>query len=178
VSSSTKSGSLTYAQAKEINDASNSLLEALRQGRIIARGRPYFYEFDGPGDKPGEFVAISQEQWFDYEIDENLNSLIDDEMHHAFNDVQIGKTELLKLGVDVDTSVSENKGGRPATHDWENIWEEILIHFNTNGAPETLSEWVKRLTSELPHFGSNKVPEESTIRRKLRPAFNKLKGRS
>ena len=171
MNSSTRSGSLTYLQAKEINDASNSFLEVLRQGRIKATGRPFFYEAHGLNSKPGNFTTISQEQWIEYEIDEENNSLVDDEMHHAFTDIQISKSELLKLDVDIEINAVINKGGRPASFS-DAVWQAVIVDAYEEERPKSLKAWIERVSC-LPVWNDKPI-NDKYIRDRLEPIFEQL----
>lgn len=99
-------------------------------------------------------------------------------------DAQILITRLNVLISSADATRFEQENGigpgaarvSSGTHDWDGMWGMVVHRIYNNGVPESLQdlvleceEWFRRRTSGA------KVPDPSTIRKRLRPAYTELR---
>jgi hypothetical protein len=67
--------------------------------------------------------------------------------------------------------------GALSPYDWEGMYVALLQRVHERGIPETQAELIGELQDWFADFAENKdVPDESTIRRRLRPFWRALRG--
>lgn len=67
--------------------------------------------------------------------------------------------------------------GALSPYDWEGMYVALLQRVHERGIPETQTELIGELQDWFADFAENKdVPDESTIRRRLRPFWRALRG--
>ncbi len=69
-------------------------------------------------------------------------------------------------------------GGAPARYDWEGLYIAQMVRLHDNGLPATQGEWIAEVQDWFAETSPNgEVPDESTIRRRLRPSWRALRER-
>jgi hypothetical protein len=67
--------------------------------------------------------------------------------------------------------------GATPTYDWEGMYMAVIQRIHERGLPATQTEFVGELQDWFAEVAANgDVPDESTIRRRLRPIWRKLRG--
>lgn len=64
--------------------------------------------------------------------------------------------------------------GPPVRYDWEEFWKEVGYIVYADGLPPTLADLVKRMQDWFAMRGQD-APDDSTLKKKLRPHFHRLK---
>jgi hypothetical protein len=67
--------------------------------------------------------------------------------------------------------------GAPSRYEWDDIWAELCAMIFLDGLPETQAELVQHLASWLETQG-RRVPDDSTIKKKIRPRWQRLRPQS
>lgn len=69
--------------------------------------------------------------------------------------------------------------GSASSYDWDGMYMMIIHRVHEKGLPATQSELVAELQDWFAEVAQNgEVPDESTIRRRVRPIWRKLRGDS
>ena len=80
------------------------------------------------------------------------------------------------LGVS-DGARDTNRRGAPSKFDWDDIWIELCAMIFLDGLPATQAELVQHIASWLEEQGK-RVPDDSTIKKKIKPLWQKLRSSS
>lgn len=95
-------------------------------------------------------------------------------------DLVIGHEELVRFEkaypalAGSDGERDAGRRGAPSKFDWDDIWVELCAMIFLDGLPETQAELVK-CTAEWLERQGKRVPDESTIKKKIKPLWHKLR---
>ena len=79
---------------------------------------------------------------------------------------------------DLFRRISGGTGGF-SPYDWEGMYVTLLKRVHENGLPETQAELIAELQDWFVEVAENgDIPDESTIRRRLRPFWRALRGKT
>ncbi len=96
----------------------------------------------------------------------------------SISDLQIAGHEVLRFEEEHDLLRRVGGGtGSASTYDWEGMYVTVIQRVHEKGLPATQSELVAELQDWFAEVAQNgEVPDESTIRRRVRPIWRKLRG--
>lgn len=78
---------------------------------------------------------------------------------------------------DGDENQDIKRRGAPSKFDWDDIWVELCAIIFLDGLPATQAELVKCIAEWLESQGK-RVPDDSTIKKKIRPLWQRLRSQS
>lgn len=98
----------------------------------------------------------------------------------SISDLQIAGHEVLRFEEEHDLLRRVGGGtGSASTYDWEGMYVTVIQRVHEKGVPANQSELVAELQDWFAEVAQNgQVPDESTIRRRVRPIWRKLRGES
>ena len=93
-------------------------------------------------------------------------------------DIQITGQEVLRFEEEHDLLRRVGGGaGSVSPYDWDGMYLTVIRRVHEKGLPATQTEFVAELQDWLAEVAQNgEVPDESTIRRRLRPIWRALRG--
>ena len=165
-----KTKTVPLAEVVELCGGKEHTIELLKDGTLIAEGRPGSYGQRDQNDCDGDFCNISMVCWCDYQLSENLKSLGDcSESYYA--EIRIERARIDELLNNARSPGGKgNNSGRPDKYDWDGMWPHVLLDIQDNGIPDSVKKWAKRV-SALKAWGPE-GPDEATVRRRWRNIFS------
>jgi hypothetical protein len=175
-----------------VDGARSELLEALRASRLAAWGK--LDTRQGQANPAARYQAVpasvfidelvSVTEWGTVSADPEHPTAIHNYRGPSFRDVRFYSSEVMDVWpampsaarADVAPSAGDkagrSRGGRPAQHDWDGFWIELIMYAAANDiVPEDRLN-VQRRMQEWTAEHWQKPPDASTIRTRLKRLFD------
>lgn len=174
---------IPFNEALGLFQTERDLLNALQEGKVIARGD---YCPDPTKEPTHARVPIEAWCWINYRHDRDSQSLFGGVDEDGSDDPQEYRNIVIDVSSINHLKNNKNAGrGAPVKYDWDSFWRQIAYDlyaysqdYDTDFIlPDSLRDWARNAPSDCVHAwgNANNAPGETTLEEKLRPLFDAIK---